>query len=482
MKTKYVCWLILLSCYACNSWLDIKPNTEIDKHALYEKERGFKDALAGCYIKLKSQDLYGRNMTMTTMEYLVQHWDPRVESTEEKLSDYDFKDAGVETQFDKLYEKLYNVINQANDIIQNASENKEVFKTEQMWGVVLGEALAIRAFCHLDILRIFGPVPVHVQASEVTGLVYMENVTKENLDKDTWGSYTAKLKRDLDKASELLAQYDPIMEYDFKTTTDPAMYKLDDFLMYRRFHFNYYAVEALKARFYLYTQDHDNALKAAMAVINAQSKGKAKIVELSVAADIYAEYNVAPNEHLMSLNIFDINTYIENIFNSNSAVNKSREKIERDLFDYSIVDPRFLSLWGEATVNVIPKLYVLKKYWQNSASASTMVSLTEQMVPIIRLSEIYLIAMETASLAQANELAKTYFESKDILPVVFTDDKQRLSELLLEYEKDFYGEGQMFYAYKRTFTETLLWYGEKMNDSKYVIPVPQSDQTKEERK
>lgn len=478
MKKKCICWLILLSCCACSNWLDIKPNTEIDKNALYERERGFKDALAGCYIKLKSQDLYGKNLTMTTMEYLVQHWDPRSGSSEEKLSDYKFEDVAVEAQFDKVYEKLYNVIVQANDIIQNAYENKEVFKTEQMWGVVVGEALAIRVFCHLDILRIFGPVPSHAREGDAIGLAYVESVTKEIQKRETWGSYIAKLKKDLDTASEMLAKYDPIMEYDFKTTTDPDVYKLDDFLMYRKFHFNYYGVEALKARFYLYIQDKENARKAAMAVINAKNKSAGKVVDLSVAKDIYADNRVAPDEHIVSLNIFNINTYIENVFNSNSAVHKSREMVERDLFAYSVVDPRFLFLWGEATVNITPRLYVLKKYWQNSTTTSTMVSLTEQMVPLIRLSEMYLIAMETLSLSEAGQLAMTYYESKDIQPVVYTDEEQRKAEILLEYEKEFYGEGQMFYAYKRTFTETLLWYGEKMNDGKYVVPLPESDQIK----
>ncbi len=33
------------------------------------------------------------------------------------------------------------------------------FLTSDMHDLIKGEALAMRAFCHLDILRLFGPIP-----------------------------------------------------------------------------------------------------------------------------------------------------------------------------------------------------------------------------------------------------------------------------------------------------------------------------------
>ena len=59
---------------ACNDWLDVNPRTQVKKEVLLETQKGFRDVLTGAYIRLKNGNLYGGEMTWSTMEYLAQHW------------------------------------------------------------------------------------------------------------------------------------------------------------------------------------------------------------------------------------------------------------------------------------------------------------------------------------------------------------------------------------------------------------------------
>lgn len=70
---------------------------------------------------------------------------------------------------------------------------------------VKGECLALRAMCHLDILRLFGPVPA--EATSVPILPYVETVTKELHRHVNFDGYKARLIADLENAEGLLKQH-----------------------------------------------------------------------------------------------------------------------------------------------------------------------------------------------------------------------------------------------------------------------------------
>lgn len=49
------------------------------------------------------------------------------------------------------------------------------------------------------------------------------------------------------------------------------------------------------------------------------------------------------------------------------------------------------------------------------------------------------------------------------------------NKLLEEYNKEFYGEGQMFFCYKRLNEKDILWAKDEGGTNTYVLPVPDSD-------
>ena len=53
----------------------MRPKTEIESKDLFESESGFKEALAGVYSNMTSQQLYGRDLTFGIIDALGQCWD-----------------------------------------------------------------------------------------------------------------------------------------------------------------------------------------------------------------------------------------------------------------------------------------------------------------------------------------------------------------------------------------------------------------------
>lgn len=255
--------MVLVS--GCGDWLDIKPQTESKEDDLFAKEQGFKDALIGAYIQMKQNSLYGQNLTYTTLEYLAQHWNYSLVTYEENLSTYVYSDAIVEATFSSVYEQWYKVILSCNNILNNIDGRKDVF-TKKYYELVKGEALAIRAFMHFDVLRLFGPTPAAVVSGERI-LPYVTEVSTIPNVHITFDEYIKLLEQDMLEAESLLAVSDPIIG-DNTSLYDAAM---DDFIQSRELRVNYYALKALMARFYLWIDQEDSAFSCAKEVIEAKS-------------------------------------------------------------------------------------------------------------------------------------------------------------------------------------------------------------------
>ena len=245
----YICLIAVLS--SCEGWLHVTPKTQVPTEDFYKSETGFEDALIGCYVKMNSENLYGKFLTMCGIDYMAQYYDKMAASSVEyALRTFDYENSDVEALFKSVYNELYNTILQANDIIEHidSEDARTVVRKESKRRLIKGEALAIRAFCHFDILRIFGQLPrqasvlVTLPYSEVTGVVERPHLL--------YRQYVEKLQRDLDDAAELLSD-DPVRRFSYaqlNNTTDEMVAAMpdvaDDFFTFRRFRFNYYAVRA----------------------------------------------------------------------------------------------------------------------------------------------------------------------------------------------------------------------------------------------
>ena len=101
-----------------------------------------------------------------------------------------------------------------------------------------------------------------------------------------------------------MQESDPVCQYTFEELDDSSIQNLEDsFLAFRRMRFNYWALEGLKARLYLYIGDKENARVAANNVINAKTKDGKIVVALSGLTDLQNGklYLPCPSEGILAV-------------------------------------------------------------------------------------------------------------------------------------------------------------------------------------
>ncbi len=470
---KIIFYTIIFCCIslsACNDWLNVQPRTQIRRDMVFETENGFKDAIAGVYIKLGDYSAYGDRLTFTTVEHLVAHWETTIGTAEMALNNHDYKDATVKSRFSSIYLSVYNIISHLNAILEQIDAKKDVFDGIN-YELVKGEALALRAYCHLDILRLFGPMPTKMDNS-IT-LPYVTTISKEPHQRLSYTEFTNALLDDLNKAEELLNKVDPVKDYSMSDVNDPSSgeYKpTDTFRAYRKFRMNYYAVLGLKARFYLWMQDKVNATNYAKMVIEAKNTDGSLKFELGGPNDFALKKYTLGSEHLFGLHKFDLSKISERLFESGS-LNKERNDVLDDVFENLDTDVRFVEMWTTVVSSHGDSKFSIKKYWQQDGVDFE----NKEVIPLIRLSELYMIVMETTPLAEANEYYKTFRAARDNAPLSFTDELDRLNTIVKEFRREFYAEGQMFYTYKRLGISNMLWVNGEVDEKAYVIPLPDSE-------
>ena len=466
--------LVLLT--ACNEWLDVKPEMQVEREELYQSEKGFQSALIGCYAKLKSENLYGSTLSYNSIEYLAQLW--IANETFQLLKDFEWESDYAKSFREGIYQNMYNAIAQANDLLLYLEKNKGVLPDTNSYNLIKGEALAIRAFVHFDILRLFGQLPQN--PTQTVQLPYAEVASVEAIPYYPYEEYVQKIFRDYDEAERLLGYSDPILEFSFDELNDNSLITdgevSSDFEMNRTCRFNYWAVKALKARAYLYIGDRPNAYRCAKEVIDAELDGE-PVMELGGKADFEDKNYSCPSETLFGLQYFQYES-IDNKFRGQNSLYAatSRNTILNDLFDNLSSHNRY-SLWVEFFDAGTGRM-TLKKYWLQDEDEDLEVGESDKaeylkIIPIIRLSEVYLIAIEsTTDLAEANELMDTYWRARDVISTPYESRELLLQDILKEYRREFFAEGQMFYTYKRIGARQMLWRTEEVTESDYILPLP----------
>jgi hypothetical protein len=85
--------------------------------------------------------------------------------------------------------------------------------------------------------------------------------------------------------------------------------------------------------------------------------------------------------------------------------------------------------------------------------------------------------METSTdLTEVNQLYVEYMKSHNVArPRMFTSLSDVATWIENEYRREFYGEGQMFYTYKRLGEKNILWNKTEANENTYIIPLPETE-------
>lgn len=462
-----ICLLILLVAFSsCNSWLEVEPIDKMNEEQMYKDEAGFFTALNGIYLGLAANELYGQAMSCGFLEVLAQNYDVSLTSHKfYSVIQYDYKEGKtVKPILEGIWQNTYFLIANCNVLLQKSVE-KQALLTAGNARLLRGEALALRAFLHFDIFRLWGPMYDESQKTYKCIPYYTAQSTLPEplLEAEEVGR---RILADLDSAEVLLSN-DPVISYGQNVNGGGYTGK-------RHLRMNYYAVKALKARVYLYLGKNQEAYKCATELLDdAKFKEMFPFIKVESVND-----SKNPDRFF----------YTEQLF---CMQNLLRDQLYTDLFDPQLEENNFLAPTQEAVVNLFAGAdqdYRYKMMWRWNTSGGKVVafakyeSITDIYTPIrtrvmglIRLSELYLIAAETApavleKVSYLNQLRLNRGYSASSVSV--TDDLPSI--IRDEYHREFYGEGQFFFFMKRTKINN--WNNVALGETQYILPLPDSEQ------
>lgn len=465
MRRIYIAFILLscLSFWGCGEdWLDVKPSTEIELGDQISSARGFNEILSGVYLTMQSEDLYGHNLTYGVLANISQnhYW----EGSNDYWGQFDYDASNAKETIKDIWLGLYNTIANNNIILDNIDAKKQLFRVDD-YNIIKGEALAIRAFLHFDALRLFGSAYKDNSEGE-TQIPYVSSFEIARYPHLTSDKVYEKILNDLDAAEELLLESDPIIG----SSVECDFFELDE----RKYHLNYYAILALKARVYLSKGDLVNAKLYAEKVIDdyqwewtkesdlaVGSTGKPdvlffkEVVSALIVPKLQQSYDLyfGLEDESYRANSSDVN-YAALIFESDTIIPSDRYWIPSEIdkgAGNGKDDLRYLYLFKN---NNLGQKSISIKYDQDFTNIGDQ---EYPAVPLLRVSEMMLIAAEASlyedklvAIGYLNELReRRKYNVQSAGDLTNASEEEILSLIVNEFRKETYLEGQVFYMYKR---------------------------------
>lgn len=473
---------------SCKKWLDVQPESEIAETVLFSTESGFMEAINGVYNKANTEELYGKELTFGTPEVLAQNYSMRDDGQNyRETSLYNYNHDEFIKRKDKIWAGLYSSIVNCNLILTNVDAKKNVF-TGINYQIVKGEALALRAYIHFDLLRLFAPS--YLSGSTAQGIPYATKYTKDPTPMSTVSAVVDLVIKDLEEAKKLLT-VDPIRSESYKvgypTVKDTTLTTEEKspvlFLQNRRHRLNYFAVCGELARVYLYKNDKANALMNAKEVIDSKKFPW-------TAKEDFEAFDEAKKDRILYKELlfaWYIPAMAKPIKESWFQPGTSGLHLITDAADYiyekttaGAFDSRYKYFLSK-TSSQSSAFFEIVKYRRNSIDQGVNSNLHYLMAPALRLSEMYYIAAE-ASFQSSPATAYDYLNQvrihrqiEDKLPI--GNEEEFTKELIKDARKETLAEGQLFYMYKRLNRGIVGQTGAMIPASNkiFVLPLPNDE-------
>lgn len=475
----YICLSITLLLCSCNKWLDVKPSDRLSETMLFSTQEGFQNALTGVYMEMNNTSVYGRTMTTEYLDILAQYY---YVNTNKYLPyvNFQYTEENVKGSIESMWNKTYSLICNCNVIIDHCNSDGEKVLTPEYLAIIKGEALGLRAMMHFDMLRLFGPI--YTEQTMSTKAIPYSTLSDQSVQPVLSAQEALKkVISDLNEASKLLKENDPIIVNGVMNSSDAN----GNYLRYRQYRMNYYAVQALLVRAYLWGNDKVNALQTVTALINEVESKKIFPFTSSTAITsttnpdrifstevIFALYNSQRSENIYEYNftptLGDDSQYILRAGGTYSAGRVTA--LYNDANDY-----RF-KIWASTILDGKEIVYT-NKFKEPSTNSSF-----RFMQPLIRMSEMYLTLAElTDNIDLANDCVNKIRSHRNCTSIISTSTTLN-SNITSEFRREMIGEGQMFFYYKR-FATLKLPDGTKTGKNNtrsvtianYTMPLPDSE-------
>lgn len=496
--------VLFFSLVSCNEWLNVSLEDQIGEKDLFSNGEGFRNALNGIYKSMAEYELYGRQLSWGLPEAMAQTYDYTWATSRSNdlqfTSNYDWTNSHLEPIIDKTWSKAYNVVANCNNLIQNIEKaDPELFSEKNpekrsIWG----EALALRAYIQFDMLRLFAAAPITTPQKKYISYItdYPAYVSTPQSVEECLDS----IINDLSKSAQLVWSLDSMRgnqtpHYWFEEKR-PG---IERFTSVRGYRLNYFAIQATLARVLMYANQTDQALQLATQLINYhQQLNTFNFADNSAQGDMKMYGNILFGLYTPKL------TEWERLINDFSNIQQPQCLLVCNVNDIYSPDLKDEEDWYGNITTVSPdyrykntiedfenqgRYYIMRKYTQqtmNTPQAET----SNTMIPMIRMTEMYYIAAEiiakrgavnsAVDLLCAVKNGRGITDEATLATLKYDIDNNLdnfMKELFRDARREFLGEGQMFFMYKRLNLPIPDKYNRDIEPSeeKFVIPVPKSE-------
>ena len=476
---KYIIYLFvaLFATTSCEDFLNITPDGQSKRDELLQTPQGIEDAMYGVYSQMRSTTLYGQELYFQTLEVMAHNLYCDGNTSIEALGRFEYENTNVKSLFENIWTAMYKNISNVNSVLDAplVAEAKEFPYT-----IYRGEALALRAFMHFDLVRLFAEQ--YTVNPEADGIPYATEFSLVTPEFESLEKNYEHILADLLEADSLLANED---EFE----------GVGNYMLDRQIHFNKYAVWATLARVYLTMGDNENACKYAQKVIDESG---------FVLREPTKEHDVAGvlSETECIFGIYSKNFYTQVYAKLQQTTTRYSLNLRKDYLDRYGKDKlghdyREDDNFEMATLGS-DKIVRLKKLTEHYELNNIVANRPEELIlgiNMIRLPEMYYIVAET-KLDKDPEAAMEYYNEvrvhRGLEPLTGTTIDEDTGEVVVrpltlqhindERFKEYIGEGQLFFNMKRLNQEITSFDGTVVYEaSKNIYVVPMPDIEKENR-
>lgn len=453
------CAILAASLSSCvNDWLDVAPSDGTDADAALTSSSDLAAARTGMYKALKGNsslvDYYGQQFFVYGDVHAGDDYQYNNLGGSNRASFYYDMNYQTASEFvsstsssNVAWKSPYIVIGRANRIIAAAeggalSDAAEAKATIDQYAA---EAKVLRALAHFDLVRIYGKPYTEDQGASL-GVPLVTGVLESNAKpaRSTVAEVYTQVVKDLTEA---------ISSNALATETEPGYVSV-------------WGAKAILSRVYLNMGDYANALSVAEDIIkNIKNSGAA----LWTRDQYFKAWDAStPNE---SEFLFRLNVAGSTDSNDLNGIGNLQQ---RDGYKEMVATKKFVDMLSADPNDVRNELFLPAKAEKEVAVYGTNKVFLNKLrgqggnlrnvtiVPIIRLSEVYLTAAEcafrnndkTKAVEYLNDLVKNRTTTEASLATV---DNITLERILIERRKELIGEGQRYFDALRN-NETITRY------------------------
>ncbi len=443
----------------CNDWLNYTPKDKQTYDQQFSTVSGFRTAANGAYTALTYSSLYGYNLSYGPIDVMANCY--KISEKNQgmlELLTASYSSNGPVGVLNGIWTAAYSNILNINVVLNALEQYPDVLLPDEH-ELIKAEMLAMRAYLHLDLTRLFGPSYSEKASVNGSGLAVPFAGEPKIIKRDRLSADSIIINHilpDLTVAQDILKELDPIFDGGVLNTPADIEDINGNWMRYRNLRLNYYAVSLLKARAYMWMNDYKNALAEARA-----------IVDDPLMSELFEWVN--PSRVLAN------NTNPDRIFSTECFFGYYRSDIQsiyKTLFAGSLDIDVVLQPASGRTAALYTNAgdYRRQVQWATSTGINSDMEFVKYkgFTPLddenpefyatyyglLRKSEAYLIVAESAAklgdAATALEYMNIFRQKRGETKMVASSSAADIAkEVRYEYVREFRGEGQIFFNHKR---------------------------------